>query len=121
MMSENLIPIVLFITIGGVIALNFYFRNRTRQAVQQTVRAAIEKGQQLTPEVLEGLTDSLNSRNGDLRRGVISLTIGIAIFAFGMLLGEEDATAPLTAIAAFPVLIGIAYLGLWFFLKRKQD
>lgn len=120
-MTEELIPIVLFLTIGGVIALNFYFRYRTRQAVQQTVRAAIEQGQQLTPEVLEGLTDSLNSRNGDLRRGIISLTIGIAVFAFGMLLGEEDATAPLTAIAAFPFLIGIAYLGLWFFLKRKQN
>ena len=119
-MTEEMIPVVLFLTIGGVIALNFYFRYRTRQAVQQTIRAAIEQGQELTPEVLEGLTDSLNSRNGDLRRGIISLTIGVAIFAFCMLLGKEDATAPLTAIAAFPFLIGIAYLGLWFFLKRKQ-
>ena len=120
-MTEDLIPIVLFLTIGGVIALNLYFRYRTRQAIQQTVRTAIEQGQALTPEVLEGLTDSFNSRHGDLRRGIISVTIGIAVFAFGMLLGEEDAAAPLTAIAAFPFLIGIAYLGLWFFLKRNQD
>lgn len=120
-MSEELVPIALFLTIGGVVALNFYFRYRTRQSVQQTVRTAIEQGQQLTPEVLEGLTDSLNSRNADLRRGVISLTLGIAIFVFGIVLGEEDATAPLAAISAFPMLVGIAYLGLWFFLKRKQD
>ena len=116
-MPETMVPIVLFLTIGAVIMLNFYFRYRTRQAIQLTVRTAIEQGQQLTPDVLEGLT----SRNGDLRRGIISITIGVAIAAFGLLLGEEDAVGPLTAISAFPILIGLAYLGLWFFLKRKQD
>ena len=120
-MEIDLVPIVLFLTIGGVIMLNFYFRYRTRQAIQLTVRTAIENGQQLTPDVLEGLTESMNSRNGDLRRGIISITIGVAIAAFALLLGEEDAVGPLTAISAFPILIGLAYLGLWFFLKRKQD
>lgn len=119
-MTDDLIPIVLFLTIGGVVSLIYYFRYRTRQAIQQTVRTALEQGQTLTPEVLEGLTDSLQSRNADLRRGVISITIGIAIFAFGNLVGEEDARAPLMAISAFPTLIGLAYLGLWFFLKRER-
>jgi len=118
---DNLVPIVLFLTIGGVVALNFFFRYRTRQNIQKTIRAAIEQGQQLTPEVLEGLTDSLNSKFGDLRRGVISLSIGLGVFAFGVLLGEEDAEKPLIAISAFPVLVGIAYLGLWFFLKKARS
>jgi hypothetical protein len=86
-MPETMVPIVLFLTIGAVIMLNFYFRYRTRQAIQLTVRTAIEQGQQLTPDVLEGLTDSMNSRNGDLRRGIISITIGVAIAAFVRLLG----------------------------------
>lgn len=119
-MDIDLVPIVLFLTIGGVISLIYYFRYRTRQAIQQTVRTALEQGQQLTPEVLEGLSDSLNSKNADLRRGVISITLGLALFAFGNLLGEPDARGPLMAIAAFPALIGVAYLGLWFFLKRKD-
>lgn len=120
-MAEMSVPIVLFLTIGGVIALNFYFRYRTRQAIQLTVRTAIEQGQTLTTDVLEGLTESLNSRYGDLRRGVISIAIGIAIAIFAVVLGEEDAEGPLLAISGFPFVLGVAYLGLWYFLKRKQD
>ena len=66
-MEVDLVPIVLFLTIGGVIMLNFYFRYRTRQAIQLTVRTAIENGQQLTPDVLEGLTESMNSRSASKR------------------------------------------------------
>jgi len=119
-MSESLIPVVLFLTIGLVVSLSFYFRFRTRQAIQATVRIAIEQGQQLTPEVLEGLSDSLNSKNGDLRRGVISLFLGLGVLVFSLLLGEEEAEGPLLAISAFPILLGTAYLGLWFFLKRNR-
>ena len=118
---EMLIPIVALIVSGIVLVLFFYFRHRTRSEIQLTVRAALEQGQQLTPEVLDSLTDSLNSRNGDLRRGVLWMAIGGAIFAFATLLDAEDAVGPLMGISAFPFLVGIAYLGLWFFLKRKTD
>ena len=74
----------------------------------------------LTPEVLESLSDSLSSKHSDLRRGVISVAIGIALFIFAQLIGEPDAEGPMRALAAFPLLLGIAYLGLWYFLKRKQ-
>ncbi len=120
-MAEDIIPVVLFIVIGIVLSLFFHFRHRTRQEIQTTVRAAIERGQELTPEVLERLSDSLNSRFGDLRRGVISIALGIAFFLFGYLLGEEDAERPLMAISAFPFLVGIGYVGLWYFTKRKES
>ena len=119
-MAEEMIPIVMFIVIGVVIGLSFYFRHKTRQELQMTVRVAIDKGQELTPEVLEGLADSLNSKFGDLRRGVISIAIGIALLVFGFLLGEEEAERPLMAISVFPFLIGIVYVGLWYFIKRKE-
>lgn len=118
---EDILPIVLFMVIGTTLCVSFYFRHRTRQEIQTTVRAAIERGQDLTPEVLEGLSDALNSRHGDLRRGVISIALGIAFFAFGTLLGEEDAVAPLRAVSAFPFLVGLGYLALWFFIKRKAS
>ena len=119
-MAEEMIPIVMFIVIGVVIGLSFYFRHKTRQELQMTVRVAIDKGQELTPEVLEGLADSLNSKFGDLRRGVISIAIGIALLVFSFLLGEEEAERPLMAISVFPFLIGIVYVGLWNFIKRKE-
>jgi len=120
-MIEELIPIVLFLTIGGVFVMAYYFRFRTRREIQSTVRAAIEKGQELSPELIEGLMDSLNSRHADLRRGVIFLALGAALFIMGGLLGEEDARRPLMAVAMFPILVGSAYLGLWFFIARRQN
>ena len=118
-MVEILVPISLFLVIGVVISLSFFFRYRTRQEIQSTVRAAIDRGQELTPEVLDSLSDALNSSHGDLRRGVISLAIGIALFLFAGLIGEPDAEGPLRAISAFPLLLGAGYLALWFFLRRK--
>ncbi len=119
-MVEEMIPIVLFIVFGTVLGLSFYFRHKTRQELQMTVRVAIDHGQELTPEVLEGLADSLNSKFGDLRRGVISIAIGLAILMFGFLLEQEEAERPLMAISVFPFLVGIVYVGLWYFIRRKD-
>ena len=102
-MEDILVPIVLFLTVGIVVSLNFYYRYRTRQSIQATVRTAIEQGQPLTPEVLESLSDSLSSKHSDLRRGVISVAIGIALFSFAQLIGEPDAEGPMRALAAFPL------------------
>ncbi len=114
------IPIVSVIVIGVIFALFFYYRHKTRTEIQTTVRAAIERGQELTPEVLERLSDSLNTKFGDLRRGVVSIAIGMAVYAFAFFLGEDDAMGPLMGISAFPFLIGIAYIGLWYFIRRKD-
>lgn len=118
---EDLIPIVLFLTIGAVFALAFYLKYKTRHDVQQTVRVAIERGESLSPELIETLATSIASPYADLRRGVISLALGGAGFIFAILIGEEDATGPLMAISTFPVVVGLAYLGLWRFIGRQQD
>ena len=47
----------------------------------------------------------------------MAVALGLALIAFGYLLGEEDAQGPLLAVAAFPFLIGVAYLGLHKFGK----
>ena len=115
-----MIPIVAIISISIVMGLAYHFRFRARKEVQNTVRAAIDHGQELSPELIEGLMESLTPPHADLRRGIISIAIGIAIFIFSGLVGEEDAQGPLMAIAMFPILIGVAYLGLWFFIGRKK-
>lgn len=118
---EDLIPIVLFLTIGGVIALGFYLKYRTRHDIQNTVRTAIERGEALSPELIETLAMSLTSPYADLRKGVISLALGAAGMAFATLLGKEQAVGPLMAVSAFPIVVGIAYLGLWFFIGRNKE
>lgn len=119
-MSVDLIPIVLFLTIGGVFALAFYLKYRTRHDVQNTVRAAIERGESLSPELIETLATSISSPYADLRKGVISLALGAAGMSFAALIGEEDAMGPIMALSTFPILVGIAYLGLWYFIGRSK-
>ena len=113
-----LVPIAFIIATAFIIWVWGFFHYRTRQSVQQTLRTAIEHGQQLTPELLERLALSAQTKDGDLRRGVLSIGIAVAICGIAFLLGQADAVRPLLAIAVLPLLIGLAYLGLWKLAPR---
>ena len=119
-MEDVWIPIILFIATAVVMSLWIYFRYRSRNALQQTVRAAIEKGQDLSPELLDRLGQPRSSGHMDLRRGVIAVGIGVAFAIFAFVLDERDAVRPLLAIAAFPFMLGVAYLALWGFAGNKN-
>jgi hypothetical protein len=116
------IPIAIFICVSIVILVFLFLRYRTRYDYQQTVRLAVEKGQQLTPEFLERLADRANKQernpNRDLRFGAIAIAIGLAIGSFGLILGEPDAVRPLMGVGNLPFLVGVAMLVLWKFAPR---
>jgi len=117
---DELIPIVLFLVIGGTFALAFYFKYKTRHDIQRTVQTAIERGDQLSPEIIESLATSVASPYADLRRGIISLALGAAVYLAAILFDEPDVIGPLSAISMFPILVGLAYLGLWYFIGRRN-
>lgn len=117
---EIIVPVALFAAIAVPIVIRMYLRYRNRQDVQKTLRAAVERGQELTPEILQHIGQEPALVNRDLRRGVLAAGVGAGIAAFGFLLGEEDAVRPLIAIGALPVLIGLAYIGLWIFTGRGK-
>ena len=115
-----LVPIVLFLVIGGTISLAEYFKFRKRNDLQNTIRAAIEKGQELPEEVLETISSpkARPKKDQDLRRGIVSIAAGLSIGAFGFILGDEDATRPLMALGAIPLTIGIGLTLLWLLRTR---
>lgn len=115
------IPITLVVSIAVVTLVFLFLRYRARLDYQQTVRLAVEKGQQLTPEFLERLAERAikePSPNRDLRLGVISIAIGLAIGSFGWILGEPDAVRPLIGVGNLPFLVGVAMILLWKFSPR---
>ena len=118
-MDVQWVPIVMFSSFAAVLGLFFFFRFRSGREIQRTLRAAIEQGQELTPEVLDRLGQT-RSAVTDLRRGILSIAIGLGVAAFGVFLGEEDALRPMLAISAFPFLVGFAYLGLWKFREQQR-
>lgn len=114
-----LIPISTVLVTGAVLVALFYFRAKNRAQLQITVREAIDKGNELTPELIDRLAGPRPGPGYDLRRALIWLAIGLACCLFGAILGEDDALRPLIAIGMFPTLIGVAYLILWKFADRS--
>ena len=134
---EDFIPIfaifAVFGTLTAIIVGPTYFKSKERREMQATVRAAIDKGQPLPPEVIEAMgkeaTKNIPSRTRDLRRGVIWLATGIGIAAFGavndMSWGNNDWDGSrfgggLLGIACIPATIGLAFIVLSFFNKNKD-
>lgn len=131
---DDLIPLfaifAVFGTITAIIVGPTYLKSRERREIQQTVRAAIDKGQALPPEVIEAMskdvTKNLPSRSRDLRKGVIWLAVGIGLAAFGVVsdMGGNGWNGGvdngLLGIACIPATIGLAFIVLSFFNKNKD-
>ena len=118
-MEAIFVPISMFIMVFGIAAVVMFYRFRSRQELQLTVRSAIDSGQALSAEVLEELTAALHPKKNDLRKGMVLVAIGLAFVAFAFAVGEDEAVGPLMGISAFPFFTGIAYLVLCF-LNRNQ-
>ena len=130
-LTPILIVAIVFSAITAIIFGPSYLKSREKREVQQTVRHAIDKGQDLPPELIDAMTrdvaSKLPSRTRDLRRGVIWLAVGIGFAAFSYLsnLGWSDhdmreATGAMFGLAAIPATIGLAFIVLSFFNPNKE-
>ena len=116
-MEAIFIPLGLLLMLFGIVAVLVYYRYKSRHDLQTTLRAMIDSGQPLSAELLEEMTAALTTKRDDLRRGVLLLAFGVAIAAVALVVGEVEALG----LAAFPIFIAIAYLGLWWANGRKSD
>ncbi|MEM6513331.1 MAG: DUF6249 domain-containing protein [Pseudomonadota bacterium] len=121
MNEEIFIPISMFIGLAIVIGMFIVYRNRHRESQQQTIRAAIDKGQDLTPELIKQIgAPPEPPKDRDLRRALLAIAIGAAVFVFGFVIPDGDEAAKVMGgLAAFPTFIGLAYLAMYF-LGTKQ-
>lgn len=110
MMVEIWVPTAAFISISFVIYVFLYFRSKGRSEVQSTIRQALDKGAELTPEMIEKMSYVKSPRVADLRRGVVLVSLGLAIFLASMMAGSLSESGP---IAMFPLLVGIGFLAVW--------
>ena len=112
-MNETWIPIVLFIVIGFVTAVYFYWNNRNRQAIMDTVQKAMDNGKELTPELLIQMGAAVNPRARDLRRGIVILSIGIATLLCSLFFQDPDVISGIRAGSMFPLFMGAGFLLVW--------
>jgi hypothetical protein len=115
--NEEMIPISMFLGLTVVMCLFFWFRFRSRSEVQATIRTALEKGQDLSPEVIDRLGHPKPPKNKDLRLALIwiALALGMAAFGAGIPEDEDDVQMIFLGMAAFPFFLGIAYAIMWRF------
>ena len=121
-MVEELIPIALFASIALIFFIVLYFRHRSRAEMQQTIRLALERGTELTPEIINRLGDPEPSKNKDLRLGLIwmALAVGLALCGLAVPDPSGQALQGCLAGAAFPFAIGVAYLIMWQYGARND-
>lgn len=114
-MVEDWVPIVMFIGLTVVMCSLFWFRFRARSEMQQTIRMALDKGHELTPDIIDRLGHPKAGKYKDLRLGVIWLALAVGLALVGVAVPDDggDALRGCLAGAAFPVAIGLAYLLLY--------
>ena len=132
---EDFIPIfaifAVFGTITAIIVGPTYLKSREKREMQTTVRHAIDKGQDLPPELIDAMTrdvaSKLPSRTRDIRRGIIWLAVGIGIAAFGAVSeiggsgwSNDNFDNGLMGVACIPAVIGLAFIVLSFFNPNKE-
>jgi len=124
-----LVPIVLFGMIGAIVVSSRYFRHKERTQLQDTLRAAYERGQPVQPELVAMMnTDPRSLKPGygperDLRRGLFWMAWALALLAAGGALyyydPSNDTTGGFMAFACFPGFVGLAYLIIYFLTRGK--
>lgn len=134
-MTPILIVLIIFSAITAVVFGPTYLRFREKREIQETVRHAIDKGQQLPADLIDAMTrevqSKLPSRTRDMRRGIIWLAVGVGLAAFGLLSdlawndnwGDSDwngVGSGMLGVAAIPFTIGLAFIALSFFNKNKE-
>lgn len=119
-MEDTLVPIALFAIAPLIVWAVVAYRYKTKKAVMKLLDSMTQKGETITPATIHALGIRPRSRHADLRTGIVLVALAAAFFAFGAIIGEEDAIRGLSGIAMFPLLIGSAYIGLWAFIGRKE-
>jgi drug/metabolite transporter (DMT)-like permease len=90
---------------------------------EETAEAIRARGQVPTGSAL-----MIDRAERDLRRGVVWLAVGLGLVAMGAAFyfglyntgGSEETFGAFAASGSIPAFIGLAYLGLWFFGRRRN-
>jgi Domain of unknown function (DUF6249) len=117
-MTEEMIPIVLFIVLGTILLAYFYWNHQSRVTIMNTVQRALDQGKELTPELLVHLGAAGNPRIRDMRRGVVFLSLGVAGLLCSLFFADPEVVDGIRAGSVFPLMLGLGFLIVW---KLNKD
>lgn len=109
-MSDLWLPIVGLICLTIMVVINLFMSRSNKKEVQYTIRQLLDKGENITPELLERLGSFKSQKVIDLRRGLALGSVGIACILAGFIIEEIRIGL---AIGVFPLLLGVAFFICW--------
>jgi hypothetical protein len=116
------ILLVVFSCPVAIVGLVAYFRARKQKQLHETLRAMIEKGVPIPPELLRSPTpagDASEAERDDprtaLRQGLFLVALGVGIGAW-LLIKSSDSWG----LGFIPFLIGLSFLVEWLLEKRSN-
>jgi hypothetical protein len=122
--AAEAIPILL-VVFGcpvAIVGLVAYFRARKQKQLHETLRAMIEKGVPIPPELLRSPTPAGDASEAEpddprtaLRQGLFLVALGVGIGAW-LLIKSSDSWG----LGFIPFLIGLSFLVEWLLEKRSN-
>jgi hypothetical protein len=109
---EIVVPVAFFALIIGIVGIALYSNFRKDKQKHETLRLVIEKG----GEIPTALLVSVPNPRSDLRRGLLLLSVGLALGI--LLLATKSGHGAWTA-ALIPTFLGVAYLVMYGFEKKS--
>ncbi|MBT8091660.1 MAG: hypothetical protein KJN77_01400 [Gammaproteobacteria bacterium] len=88
--------------------------------MQNTIRAALDRGHDLTPELIDRIGAPKAPKDKDFRLAVIWLAIAVGLVLIGFAVPDPEALRGTLAGASFPFAIGVAYLILHRFADHDE-
>ncbi|MEE2567161.1 DUF6249 domain-containing protein [Hyphobacterium marinum] len=124
---DILVPATIFGSVVLIVWVIVSNRTRRNREVLETVRSAIQSGQQMTPETIRALGVERKKKGGDIRWGIILVSIALAFVSLGYTIGSvdggdaEEAFVIMTGVAAFPGFVGVALIIMGVFMRDKSN
>lgn len=120
-MEDVIVPVALFATIPAIVWAISAYRHKSHAATVQLLETMASHGKSITPEIIKTLGVRRRPKHADLRLGSILIAIAVSIVFFGTVVPDDEAAEVFRGFAAFPFLVGLVFLGLWFGITRKSE
>jgi hypothetical protein len=112
--EDIVVPVCFFGATVGIVALVAGLRLKRNKLLHETMRAMIDKGQPIPPELLQPPTPKPRPRS-DLRRGLVLAGIGVGLTVWLALEGGNQ-----WALGLIPLLMGLGFLVTWKVEQNKN-
>lgn len=109
-MSSILIPIIGAVCITITLGMYFFFSAKNKACLHKTLQEALNKGAELTPDLIEKMSNVRSPKVADLRKGVIFVSLGLAIISAGII--DEEAQRAMS-VGILPIMLGLGFLTIW--------